>query len=132
MAMNPRFWGSAIVLLCSPCALADSGAAAAVTDGEHIVVTANRLAVQNLIDRKVYSIAADLQSITGTVSDVLAVIPSVQLDVDGLLPVDGDFLDPHASSLYSTLPPTLSRISTMMLVGITFPPSEREIGRAHV
>ena len=65
-------------------------ATAPVTEGEQVVVTANRLAVQNLIDRKVYSIAADLQSLTGTVSDVLSAIPSVQLDVDGNVSLRGD------------------------------------------
>jgi outer membrane receptor protein involved in Fe transport len=69
---------------------ASTPAATPVAEGEQVVVTANRLAVQNLVDRKVYSIAADLQSLTGTVSDVLSAIPSVQLDVDGNISLRGD------------------------------------------
>ena len=61
-----------------------------VNEANQVVVTANRLAVQNLIDRKVYTIAADLQSVTGSVSDVLGAIPSVQLDVDGNVSLRGD------------------------------------------
>lgn len=74
MRFNVRLWSSLAALMCGAPAMAASAAPAAVTDVEHVVVTANRLNVQNLIDRKVYSIAADLQSITGTVSDVLAAI----------------------------------------------------------
>ncbi len=90
MRFNVRLWSSLAALMCGAPAMAASAAPAAVTDGEHVVVTANRLTVQNLIDRKVYSIAADLQSITGTVSDVLAAIPSIQLDVDGNVSLRGD------------------------------------------
>jgi len=80
----------ALVLNAAAVSAASAPPAAPVTDGEQVVVTANRLAVQNLIDRKVYSIAADLQSLTGTVSDVLSAIPSVQLDVDGNISLRGD------------------------------------------
>jgi outer membrane receptor for ferrienterochelin and colicin len=63
------------------------GAAATV---EAVVVTANKLAVQTLIDRKVYSLQADVQSSFGTVSDVLSVIPSVDVDADGNVSLRGD------------------------------------------
>ena len=40
---------------------------------ESVVVTARHLQVETLIDRKVYSVAADVQSTFGSVSDVLTV-----------------------------------------------------------
>jgi len=89
MSMNKR----SFFLSCLMAAVAQAESVpptAPATEAEHVVVTANRLAVQNLIDRKVYSIAADLQSLTGSVSDVLSQIPSVQLDVDGNISLRGD------------------------------------------
>ena len=54
-----------------------------------VVVTAGRLAVETRIDRTVYSLPADAQNIQGTVSDVLAVIPSVDVDGDGSVSLRG-------------------------------------------
>jgi outer membrane receptor protein involved in Fe transport len=87
-----------VVLLCGLAgAAANAGSApapsstpAAPSDGGAVVVTADRLSVQTLIDRKVYTIAADLQSITGTVADVLQAVPSIELDIDGNLSLRGD------------------------------------------
>src|SRR6202043_1019663 len=42
------------------------------------------------IDRKVYSVASDVQSTFGTLSDVLSVIPSVDVDPDGIVSLRGD------------------------------------------
>ena len=87
---------SRLFLTTAACAIAIDGmaqqapTAAPVSEASPVVVTANRLAVQNLIDRKVYTIAADLQSVTGSVSDVLGAIPSVQLDADGNVSLRGD------------------------------------------
>jgi len=69
---------------------APSSTPTAPSDGGAVVVTADRLSVQTLIDRKVYTIAADLQSITGTVADVLQAVPSIELDIDGNLSLRGD------------------------------------------
>jgi outer membrane receptor for ferrienterochelin and colicin len=55
-----------------------------------IVVTARKLTVETLIDRKVYSVASDAQSTFGTLSDILQVIPSVDVDPDGIVSLRGD------------------------------------------
>jgi outer membrane receptor protein involved in Fe transport len=60
------------------------------TSLESIVVTANKLNVETLIDRKVYTVQTDVQSTFGTVSDVLSVIPSVDVDADGNVSLRGD------------------------------------------
>jgi len=57
---------------------------------EAVVVTARTLRVETLIDRKVYSVAADVQSTFGSVSDVLTAIPSVDVDPDGVVSLRGD------------------------------------------
>jgi outer membrane receptor protein involved in Fe transport len=57
---------------------------------ETIVVTSERLAVETLIDRKVYSVTSDVQSTFGTLSDILNVIPSVDVDPDGIVSLRGD------------------------------------------
>ena len=57
---------------------------------ESVVVTARKLAVETLIDRKVYSVTDDLQATFGTVSDVLSAIPSVDVDPDGNVSLRGD------------------------------------------
>jgi outer membrane receptor protein involved in Fe transport len=55
-----------------------------------VVVTAARPRETILIDRKVYSIANDLQAVTGTAADVLNQIPSVDVDGDGNISLRGD------------------------------------------
>jgi outer membrane receptor protein involved in Fe transport len=84
------------------CALAISSAASVaeaadqalppvpVASMEAIVVTGRKLTVETLIDRKVYSVASDVQSTFGTLSDVLSVIPSVDVDPDGIVSLRGD------------------------------------------
>ena len=57
---------------------------------ESVVVTARKLAVETLIDRKVYSVTDDVQATFGTVSDVLSAIPSVDVDPDGNVSLRGD------------------------------------------
>jgi outer membrane receptor for ferrienterochelin and colicin len=71
-----------------------------------IVVTARKLTVETLIDRKVYSVASDAQSTFGTLSDVLSVIPSVDVDPDGIVSLRGDsnvliLIDGKPSSQFS-------------------------------
>ena len=55
-----------------------------------VVVTAQKLDVETLIDRKVYTVTSDVQSTFGTLSDVLSVIPSVDVDPDGIVSLRGD------------------------------------------
>jgi len=57
---------------------------------EEIVVQADRAAVAVAIDRKVYVIGKDLQSVTGSVSDVLHDLPSVEVGADGSISLRGD------------------------------------------
>jgi outer membrane receptor protein involved in Fe transport len=57
---------------------------------ETIVVKSDKLAVENLIDRKVYSVASDVLSTFGSLSDILSVIPSVDVDPDGIVSLRGD------------------------------------------
>jgi outer membrane receptor protein involved in Fe transport len=57
---------------------------------QSVVVTARKLAVETLIDRKVYTVTEDVQATFGTVSDVLSAIPSVDVDPDGNVSLRGD------------------------------------------
>jgi len=57
---------------------------------ESIVVSSEKLSVETLIDRKVYSVTSDVQSAFGTLSDILSVIPSVDVDPDGIVSLRGD------------------------------------------
>jgi len=55
-----------------------------------IVVQGQKLSVETKIDRKVYSVPQDAQSTLGTLSDILGVIPSVDVDPDGIVSLRGD------------------------------------------
>jgi outer membrane receptor protein involved in Fe transport len=79
-----------VTLACSSAWAAAPTPAPAAGSSEAVVVTAQRLSVETLIDRKVYSIADDVQSTFGTVSDVLSAIPSVDVDPDGIVSLRGD------------------------------------------
>lgn len=53
-------------------------------------VKATQAAAQlNSIDRKVYNVGQDIQSATGTASDLLQNVPSVQVDIDGNVSLRG-------------------------------------------
>ena len=67
-----------------------SMAADEAPDLEPIVVTARKVPVRRLIDRRTYDVAADLQSTTGTAADILNDIPSVEVDADGIVSLRGD------------------------------------------
>jgi outer membrane receptor protein involved in Fe transport len=69
---------------------ADGPPPAPVDSVEAIVVTAQKLSVETLIDRKVYTVTSDAQSTFGALSDILSVIPSVDVDPDGLVSLRGD------------------------------------------
>jgi outer membrane receptor for ferrienterochelin and colicin len=55
-----------------------------------IIVTATPYPIQRLIDRKVYSVTTDLQSLSGTAADVLNQVPSVEVDADGSVSLRGN------------------------------------------
>ena len=53
-------------------------------------MTAERSAIQTMVDRKVYRVGQDLQAVSGAASDVLSQLPSVDVDVDGNVSLRGD------------------------------------------
>jgi outer membrane receptor protein involved in Fe transport len=57
---------------------------------ETVVVQGQKLTVETKIDRKVYSVPEDAQGTLGTLSDILNVIPSVDVNPDGILSLRGD------------------------------------------
>jgi outer membrane receptor protein involved in Fe transport len=57
---------------------------------ETVVVKGQKLGVETQIDRKVYTVPEDAQSTLGTLSDILSVIPSVDVDPDGIVSLRGD------------------------------------------
>jgi outer membrane receptor protein involved in Fe transport len=75
---------------CPVAEAADDPSPVPVASVQGIVVTAQKLSVETLIDRKVYSVTSDAQSTFGTLSDVLSVIPSVDVDPDGIVSLRGD------------------------------------------
>ena len=62
----------------------------APTAKETVEVTGRRPAVQNLVDRQSYAIEHDLQGATGSISDVLKNLPSIDIDALGGLSLRGD------------------------------------------
>jgi outer membrane receptor protein involved in Fe transport len=57
---------------------------------EKVGVSARKEAFYNSIDRKVYNVGKEVQSVTGTASDLLKNIPSVQVDIEGNVSLRGD------------------------------------------
>jgi outer membrane receptor protein involved in Fe transport len=57
---------------------------------DEIIVSARKLNVESKIDRKVYTVADDAQGVFGSASDILSVIPSVDVDLDGMVSLRGD------------------------------------------
>ncbi len=89
-APNPSPGPSAPAL--APATAATSASAPAspsATPLDAITVKSQRLSVQTLIDRKVYTVAADVQSTFGALSDVLNDIPSVDVSPDGVVSLRG-------------------------------------------
>jgi outer membrane receptor for ferrienterochelin and colicin len=78
----------AAVLALLPGGLAQAQTAA--KNAPSVTVTAHRLKVQTLIDRKVYTITGDLQATTGSAADVMNALPSVNVDPDGVVSLRGD------------------------------------------
>lgn len=56
---------------------------------EKVEVSVRKEAFYNSIDRKVFNVGKDLQSLTGSASDLLQNIPSVQVDIEGNVSLRG-------------------------------------------
>jgi outer membrane receptor protein involved in Fe transport len=65
-------------------------AARPATSVEEVVVTAQAPPTQALIDRKVYTVAGDLQATSGSAAEILNTVPSVAVDADGNVSLRGD------------------------------------------
>ena len=57
---------------------------------EKVEVATRRETFYNSIDRKVYNVGKEVQSITGSASDLLQNVPSVQVDIEGNVSLRGD------------------------------------------
>lgn len=57
---------------------------------QSVEVSARTEAFYNSIDRKVYHVGKEVQSVTGSTSDLLKNIPSVQVDIEGNVSLRGD------------------------------------------
>src|SRR5215471_11094329 len=84
-----------VARLSGPLALLPIAAFAAAGDNssmplETVVVQGQKLNVETKIDRKVYTVPEDAQGTLGTLSDILNVIPSVDVDPDGIVSLRGD------------------------------------------
>ena len=56
---------------------------------EEILVTSQKSLFNNEIDKKVYNVSQDIMSKTGSASDLLQNVPSVQVDIDGVVTLRG-------------------------------------------
>ena len=56
---------------------------------DEVTVTSNKIMLSNSIDRKTYNVQQDIMSNTGSASDLLQNIPSVQVDIDGNVSLRG-------------------------------------------
>ena len=57
---------------------------------DEVVVTGRRAEAASSIDRRTYRVDSDLQSASGSVSDVLRNLPSVEVDAQGVVSLRGD------------------------------------------
>jgi outer membrane receptor protein involved in Fe transport len=87
---NAKWAGSGGCLALIPVAVFAVPADGSSTPMETVVVQGQKLAVETKIDRKVYRVPEDAQSTLGTLSDILNVIPSVDVDPDGVVSLRGD------------------------------------------
>ena len=81
---------SILVLFATAVYAVDPSVPSTPSASESVVVTAHKLDVSTLIDRKVYTVSTDVQSTFGTVTDILGAIPSVEVDADGAVALRGD------------------------------------------
>ncbi len=85
-----RYVAFGLVLACPLARGADDPPPPTGAPVDTIVVSGQKLSVETRIDRKVYSVTSDVQSTFGSLSDVLTVIPSVEVDADGIVSLRGD------------------------------------------
>ena len=71
-------------------AAAESPPPPAESSLDTVVVQGQKFNVESRIDRKIYSVPDEAQSELGTLSDILSVIPSVDVDPDGIVSLRGD------------------------------------------
>ncbi len=56
---------------------------------DEVAVTSSRITLNTSIDRKVYNVESDIMSKTGSASELLQNIPSIQVDIDGNVSLRG-------------------------------------------
>jgi outer membrane receptor protein involved in Fe transport len=86
----PKIAGLSGLLMLLPIVAFGAAADNSSTPMETVVVQGQKLNVETKIDRKIYSVPEDAQSALGTLSDILNVIPSVDVDPDGIVSLRGD------------------------------------------
>jgi outer membrane receptor protein involved in Fe transport len=86
----PKIAGLSCLLMLLPIVAFGAAADNSSTPMETVVVQGQKLNVETKIDRKIYSVPEDAQSALGTLSDILNVIPSVDVDPDGIVSLRGD------------------------------------------
>ena len=98
----------ALVMTCQTANAAEPPAAPTppAAAEQSVVVSAQKLPVETLVDRKVYNVTTDIQASFGSVSDILSAIPSVDVDGDGAVSLRGDtnvliLIDGKPSALFS-------------------------------
>ncbi|EJL28256.1 outer membrane receptor for ferrienterochelin and colicin [Caulobacter sp. AP07] len=97
MRLKVSLLAAAAVLLPSTLALAEAPVAKpapkpgeSATAVESVTVTSDANALRTSIDRRSYSVGNDLMAKTGSISDALRNIPSVEVDVQGNVSLRGD------------------------------------------
>jgi outer membrane receptor for ferrienterochelin and colicin len=85
IAVSSGAWALVPITVCA--APADNSSTSSI---ETVVVQGQKLNVETRIDRKIYTVPEDAQSTLGTLSDILNVIPSVDVDPDGIVSLRGD------------------------------------------
>jgi outer membrane receptor protein involved in Fe transport len=109
-AKPPSPYAFAVSLLATTSALAQTAPEAAPAPAAtvaDVTVVAERPAVVNAIDRKVYAVSRDLVSANGSISDALRNLPSVEVDVEGNVSLRGEssvqfLIDGKPSSMVSS------------------------------
>jgi outer membrane receptor for ferrienterochelin and colicin len=83
-------WGLGAVAASGLAAGAESPPPPVESSLDTIVVQGEKFNVESRIDRKIYSVPDEAQSELGTLSDILSVIPSIDVDPDGVVSLRGD------------------------------------------
>ena len=90
LGLTAKTAGLAGLLTLLPIGVFAAAAVNSSTPMETVVIQGQKLNVETKIDRKVYTVPQDAQSTLGTLSDILNVIPSVDVDPDGIVSLRGD------------------------------------------